>query len=80
VVVEYCSGCCFCLMLRCEICILFHFSCFVVVVVLLLCCTYLFGWLRRFRGSVDFECVRVVVKVATRWLVEMYLDEVPNVF
>jgi hypothetical protein len=40
---EYCAGCCFCLMLRREICILLHFSCFVVVVVLSLFCTYLFG-------------------------------------
>jgi hypothetical protein len=34
----------------------------------------------RFHGSVDVECVRVVVKMAMRWLVELHLDEVPSLF
>jgi hypothetical protein len=35
VFLEYFAGYCFCLMLRCEICILLHFSCFVVLLLFL---------------------------------------------
>jgi hypothetical protein len=68
-------------MLSCEICILLHFSCFVVAVVLslFLAPTCLVDSC-RFHGSVDVECVGVVVKMVIRWLVELHLDEVPSVF
>jgi hypothetical protein len=67
-------------MLRCKICIcsnlvvllLWWFFHFVSPTFLVDSC--------RFHGSVDVECIQVVEKVVMRWLVELHLDKVPNVF
>jgi hypothetical protein len=34
----------------------------------------------RFHGSEDVDCVRIVEVMATCWLVELHLDDVPKVF
>jgi hypothetical protein len=72
VVIEYCSGCCLCLMLRCEICILFHFSCFVVVMILSLYCTYLFGWFLQIQNDLLMCSKMVTFLYVGVWLVWLY--------